>query len=42
MEMADCMVEDGFRDAGYEYVNMDVSLYRSGRDGEGEKEGGSD
>ena len=25
MEMADCMAEDGFKDAGYEYVSIDVS-----------------
>ena len=25
MEMADRMAEDGFKDAGYEYVSIDVS-----------------
>ena len=26
MEMADRMAEDGFKDAGYEYVSIDVSF----------------
>ena len=26
-EMADRMAEDGFRDAGYEYVSIDVSTF---------------
>ena len=26
-EMADRMAEDGFRDAGYEYVSIDVSIF---------------
>ena len=25
MDMADRMAEDGFRDAGYEYISIDVS-----------------
>ena len=25
MEMADAMVEEGYRDSGYEYINIDVS-----------------
>lgn len=27
MEMADRMAEDGFKDAGYEYVSIDVSFF---------------
>ena len=26
MEMADRIAEDGFKDVGYEFVNIDVSL----------------
>ena len=27
IEMADHMAEDGFKEAGYEYVSIDVSTY---------------
>jgi len=30
MDMADHLVAGGFRDAGYEYVNIDVSVFGKG------------
>ena len=29
MEMADHMAEDGFKEAGYQYVSIDVSSFSS-------------
>ena len=31
MEMADHMAEDGFKEAGYEYVSIDVSYPLNGK-----------